>query len=227
MTVAVGDDTAAAARERVRLFGSWTLVVAGGEAAGFLAPAVAGVVAPSLPGGAGVLLVLVAGAAEGAVLGLAQQVVLRRVLPGVRGLRWILLTAAAAVLAYVLGFLASHLAGSGSVLGFVGAGVLGLLLLATIGSAQYLELRHHVARAIAWVGWTALAWLAGLAAFLAIATPLWHPGQTQGVAIGVGVVAGAVMAVVQAAITGRALLRLLVASGSKDPGRDPEGHLAL
>lgn len=86
---------------------------------------------------------------------------------------------------------------------------MGALLLTTIGGAQYLELRHHVSGAARWIGWTAVAWLASLGAFLAIATPLWHPGQSRGAAIAVGVVAGATMAVVQAAITGLGLRRLL------------------
>jgi hypothetical protein len=193
------------------VFRAWVVRVTAGESLGFLAPAIAGAASAEVPPAAGVVLVLVAGGAEGAVLGFAQQSVLCRVLPGVRALRWTVLTAAAAVAAYVLGFAMSFLAETGSWLGIAGSAAAGLLLLTTLGGAQWLELRRHVPGAARWIGWTAVAWLAGLGAFLTIATPLWQPGQSTGTAIAVGVVAGVIMAAVQAAITGRGLLRLLPA----------------
>ncbi len=56
---------------------------------------------------------------------------------------------------------------------------------------------------------TALAWLLGLGVFLAVATPLWRPGQPVPVAVAVGLVAGALMAVVMASVTGLGLVHLL------------------
>lgn len=87
--------------------------------------------------------------------------------------------------------------------------VCGALLLLSIGGAQWLELRHHLARAATWVPATALAWLLALGAFLAVATPLWHEDQRLWVTLLIGVGAGIVMALVQAAVTGWWLLRLL------------------
>ena len=191
------------------VFRTWVLRVSAGEALGFLAPAIAGVAASDLSATAGVVLLLAAGVVEGTVLGIAQQSVLRRVIPGLRGARWTALTAGAAVIAYVLGFLMSYLGGRASATAVVGSVAAGVLLLTTLGGAQWLELRHHVPGAVRWIGWTAVAWLAALGAFLAIATPLWHAGQATGTAIAVGVLAGTVMAVVQAVTTGVGLLRLL------------------
>lgn len=207
---AVGRDTRPATGAGWRhLFWTWTAVTASAEAVGFLLPAAAGVAAQSLPELTGMVLVLAAGAAEGVFLGAAQQSVLRRVLPRLRRGRWIALTSGAAVLAYLLGFLLAYLAELGTAavaLPFVGSAA---LLLATIGGAQAVELRHHVRHAGRWVAWTAGAWLVALGAFLVIATPLWHPGQSTADAVAVGAVAGIVMAVVQAAIIGYGLLGLL------------------
>ncbi|HEY9414695.1 MAG TPA: hypothetical protein VIQ30_08055, partial [Pseudonocardia sp.] len=75
--------------------------------------------------------------------------------------------------------------------------------------AQWLELRHHVARAASWVPATAVAWILALGAFLTIASPLWHEGQRLWVTLLIGVGAGIVMAFVQAAVTGWWLLRML------------------
>jgi hypothetical protein len=210
----------------------WTVVVAAGEALGFLAPAVAGFVTASLPAATAVPLVLLAGAVEGAVLGAAQATVLGGVLPGLRRDRWIALTAAAAVTAYVLGFLTARLGGAGTALGISAAVGTGALLLVTVGGAQSIELRHHVPRAHRWVGWTALAWLLALATFLAIATPLWHAGQPAATAIAVGAAAGAAMAVVQAAVSGWGLVRLLdpptnAAGRPADRSISPTTHLEV
>lgn len=89
------------------------------------------------------------------------------------------------------------------------AAVLGLALLATMGTAQWWVLRHHVDRAALWIPVTALAWLVGLGAFLGLAMPWWNPGQPTMEVLAIGLVAAAVMAATVAAITGWAVLRLL------------------
>jgi hypothetical protein len=185
----------------------WTLTVGTAEAAGFLAPAVAGVASVDLPAPRGQLLVLAAGAVEGAVLGCAQAAALHRALPALRRARWVGLTAAAVVVAYLLG-LAPASFGSGWH-ALPAYAVVGALILLSVGGAQWLELRHHVPGADGWVWWTAVAWLAAIAAFLGIATPLWHEGQPVAAAVAIGAGAGVVMAAVQAAVTGSALVRLL------------------
>jgi hypothetical protein len=92
----------------------------------------------------------------------------------------------------------------------VGGGlVLGAALLATIGTAQWTVLRPLVPRAARWIPATALAWVIGLGAFLAVATPLWHPGQPVGLVIAVGALAGTVMAAAAAAVTGVAVVRIV------------------
>jgi hypothetical protein len=91
----------------------------------------------------------------------------------------------------------------------VGAGILAAsALLASIGTAQWLELRRHIPRAQGWIPATAAAWAAGLLVFLAISTPLWQPGQEPGLTALIGIFAGVVMAAVMAAVTGLLMVRL-------------------
>jgi hypothetical protein len=52
-----------------------------------------------------------------------------------------------------------------------------VLLLCSMGTAQWLVLRRIEVDAPWWIGVTAAAWVAGLAVFLAVATPLWREGQ--------------------------------------------------
>ncbi|MFH8250187.1 hypothetical protein ACH3VR_07470 [Microbacterium sp. B2969] len=84
-------------------------------------------------------------------------------------------------------------------------------LLLSIGVAQWLVLRRVVAHAWWWIVGTSLGWIAGLAAFFAVAPPLWQEGQPMPIALLVGVLAGALMAVAMATATGLTWLRLLKA----------------
>jgi hypothetical protein len=189
----------------------WIVVVTLAEAVGFVAPALVGVLAAQSP--AFVPLLLVAGAVEGAVLGGAQALVLRRRLPALRRRAWVLLTVAGALVAYGAGLLPSMLepiwtqwsapAQAGLLMGSVA------VILLSIGTAQWIELRRHVTRAAWWIAGTAGAWLVALALFLAIATPLWQEGQDAAIAVLIGVAAGAVMAAAMAAVTGLTLEVLL------------------
>lgn len=188
---------------------TWIATVSLGEGLAFLAPAFAGVAMASLPPVEGGLLLLAAGAMEGAILGWAQARVLRRALPTLRSRRWIALTATGAFAAYCLGFVMTALAATEGLSTILAMSATGILLLSSIGIAQWQELRHHVRDADRWVVWTAAAWLCGLATFLLIATPLWHTGQSAATAIAIGVVAGLAMATAQAVVTGWGLLRLL------------------
>jgi len=199
-------------KERALLRG-WIPVVALAELGGFALPAVVGVLTVGSPVVVSLPLLVAAGAVEGALLGTGQALVLRSALPAISVTRWVLATAGAAALAYLLALLPSTTATvtaawPAPVL-VVLAVALGLLVLVTIGLAQWLELRRHVYPAAAWIGVTALAWLLGLGIFLAVATPLWHPGQSARMAVLVGLVAGALMALVMAAVTGAGLVRLL------------------
>jgi hypothetical protein len=86
---------------------------------------------------------------------------------------------------------------------------LGAVLLCSIGLAQRVVLRHFLPRTGVWVIASALAWLAGLAAFLSFAMPLWHPGQRLAQVVAIGLAGGLLMAATMAAVTGFALVRLL------------------
>jgi hypothetical protein len=170
----------------------WIVWVSAGESVGFLAPALAFVISvqftlPALP------LLVIGGATEGAVLGTAQATVLRGVLPALRSGRWIGGTAIAAALAWLIGqWLAETspaLSESSLPLLVVLAGLGAPVLLASIGFAQWIELRHHVERAGRWILGSAVAWLVGLAVFFAVASPLWRTGQSMALVVAIGVLA--------------------------------------
>jgi hypothetical protein len=196
----------------------WVTVVTLGEWLGFAAPAAVGTMLFDEAAAVLVPAVIVAGALEGALLGSAQWLVLRSELPRLTLARWVGLTMLGVVAAYPLGLLPSVLYESwsqwpvvGQVLLFVGVG---LSLLATIGTAQWVELRHHVDRAGRWILGTAAAWAAALGTFGVISTPLWQEGQSMAVRILIGVFAGLVMAVVMALITGLVMRALLTGHAS-------------
>jgi hypothetical protein len=180
-----------------------------GELVGFTAPAIAGAALAAASMGAQVAGLVVAGAVEGAVLGLAQASVLVRVLPTVSRRRWVAATAGAAAFAWLLGMLpaSTHQVWSDWPVGVVAAVAipLGLLLLGSIGVAQACALRTWRWR---WVALTSAAWCAGLAAFTAVTTPLWQPGQSTALLFTIGLAGGAAMALVMAAVTAQALPRL-------------------
>lgn len=188
----------------------WTVMVTLGESVGFVLPAIVGATTAGLP--IGPALLVAAGVVEGTVLGLAQWSVLRGVVPGLRGGAWVAATAAAAAIAYALGLIPSLTAEVWQTwppaVAVAAGGVVGVLLLLSIGVAQWFVLRRHEPRARSWVWWTAVAWLAGLGVFLLVATPLWYPGQPLADVIAVGAAAGVAMAATVAGITGAAVVRV-------------------
>lgn len=189
----------------------WIPLVAAGELAGFVVPAVFGVALADSP-----LLypaILLAGFVEGLALGGAQCLAMRPHLPALRLAPFVLLTGSAAVVAYAFGMLPSvsvDIWSAWSVIAQVGAAaVIATAVLLSIGLAQWIVLRHHLRRSGWWILGTAIAWLGGLGAFFAIAPPLWHEAQAVAVAILIGVVAGLALAVVMATITGLVFFTLL------------------
>ena len=146
----------------------WVVATTCGELAGFAIPAIVGATAASADVGQSALMALlvVAGVGEGTVLGWAQSRMLRRELPELRTGDWIRATAAGAAVAWSIGMLPSTFSRQFLELWpplLVVLGVLaGVVLLATIGSAQWLVLRRHVDRSGSWVVANALAWVAGL-----------------------------------------------------------------
>lgn len=186
---------------------SWFVWVTVGEFAGFFAPALAGALSSSR------LLLVATGVVEGAVLGAAQCIVLRRTIPGLRAGEWIAVTALAAGFAWAVALLTVRY---GEPLGtlppavlFPVAAVAGMGVLLAIGIGQWCVLRRHVDGASRWVWATAMAWCAGLVVFTLVTTPLWRPGQSAVIVGLVGALGGLVMAATMAAITGSALVRLL------------------
>ena len=195
------------------LWSRWLVTVTAAEALGFLVPAAVGAVLVDAPDTTMAPAIIAAGLVEGTLLGAGQAAVARRALPGLPVVRFVALTAAAAAFAYAIAMVPVLLGTRLTDLPWPVIGLLGLLLaillLGSIGTAQWTVLRGELSGAGMWVPATAVAWTAGLLAFLGVATPLWEPGQPLGLTIAIGALAGLVMATVVAALTGAAFLRLL------------------
>ena len=207
------------------LFRTWTISVTVGEFVGFGAPALVGGLVVGRSAFVALPLLIAAGSIEGAVLGWSQARVLGRVLPELSARHWVVLTAIAAAFAWLIGLIPSTFGSSLSTwpvgaLIVVGM-ILGTLLLCSIGTAQWVELRRHVPRAGWWVLVTAAVWCCGLLTFGAVTSLLWQPGQPILLIAAIGVVGGLVMAVTMAVTSGWALVRLLGSVWS--PGRTGAG----
>lgn len=179
----------------------WSVTVTLAETAGYLVPSVVGIATATagIEGTAQAALVTAAGFVEGVALGTGQALALP---VRVDRRRYALLTGLGAALMW----------GTVMTLMLVGKpaliAVAGLVGLVAIGGAQWLELRHHVARAHRWIAWTAVAWIVALplsftpAPFVDASTPiaanvaLWACG-------------GALMAYVMALVTWQGAARLM------------------
>ncbi|MEZ0077145.1 hypothetical protein [Planotetraspora sp. GP83] len=132
---------------------------------------------------------------------------------GTRRRGWIAATAGAAVPAYLIGLVPSLYGESLSAwppaLFVATATILGGVLLASIGTAQWLILRRHIRHAARWIATTAAAWAVGLGIFMGFTMPLWQPGQPLAVIVAIAVAGGLLMAEATSAITGYAVRRLL------------------
>jgi hypothetical protein len=185
---------------------SWFRWTTAGEFAGFLAPALVGALTTSPP------LLVLAGMAEGAVLGAAQAVVLHRVVRTLNARGWIGATALAAAFAWAVAMFAVHNGDRLNTLPLAAvlpiAAIAGLGVLLSLGTAQWFLLRNHFPGAHLWVWANAVAWGAGLLVFTAVTTPLWQPGQSAELVALIGALGGLLMAATMAAVTGTALTRL-------------------
>ncbi len=200
------------------LWWRWTVATATGELLGFAVPAAVGALAvtglaglPTVPRALATLaLVALAGVVEGAALGLAQWLVLRRALPPSAACAWALPTALAAGLAYILGFAPSTLDDLGAPTPAVIAAwvLVAVPLLLSIGLAQWTALRRYVPRAGQWVAANALGWLLGLP-FTFAGIALVPDGSPIAAYIAAGAVSGWLMGAAVGAVTGLALVRLL------------------
>jgi hypothetical protein len=213
-----------------RLYRRWIVANGWSEALGLGTTLLVGMATASWleRAGAGGLLLGAAGAValgtllEGVVVGVAQERVLRDVLPGLRARVWTIATALGAGLAWLIGMLPSTILALVAPAGGTAAPVepspavqyslaaaLGLVTGPILGFAQWLVLRRQVPRAGRWLWANAGAWAVGMPViFLGMDLVPWSRGGVALVAA-IYAVAGAAGAVV-GAIHGLVLLRLVM-----------------
>ncbi|RDI55232.1 hypothetical protein [Nocardia mexicana] len=200
-------------RPEARLSRRWFAAVTLGEFLGFLAPAAAGALTVDAAPAVTASALLAAGAIEGCVLGLFQGRVLRSVLKGFSPREWVMVTVVGAVAAWIVGALITvfgeQLSGwpPAAQVPVVVAGA--LVMVFSIGVAQWFVLQYWTNRAALWVWANAAGWVVGLGVFGLVTTPLWQPGQSTAVVAAVGALGGLAMAATMAAITGGFLVRIL------------------
>jgi len=178
----------------------WIGACAAGEAVGLvLSGAVNALIVPALgePGtaaagtGLGALMVA-AGAIEGTCVGVAQWLVLRRVLRGVAGVPWVGATAGGLAIAWTLGALASAVEpaapSTGAVFGFAAAS--GLVVGVSVGLLQGLVLRRRHLVWGHWVLFNALGWLGAMVVSFLGASGL-SPGAYDAGSLALGLMTGA------------------------------------
>ena len=151
----------------------WALATVIGEVVGLggagILAGIASALAPEDPGTPLLVLLTVAmlasGAGEGAVVGYARSRVLRRALPSLPARRWVVATAAGAVLAWALGAGVFMLvlpddAAFEDYLPLML--VLGVACGTLLGAAQWVALRGHVVRSWLWIVANTAGWSVGL-----------------------------------------------------------------
>jgi len=166
-------------------------------------------------------LAIALGMLEGAIVGAAQGLVLRRRLPGLSVRKWVLGTAAGALVAWTLGMLPSTIMSFGpqqagpaaadipDLFVYAAAAGLGAVAGTILASAQWLVLRRHVSKAWRWLPANAAAWMVGMPMTF-IAADRIQP-QTLPVVIGFSIlVAVALAGAVVGAIHGFILTRWLL-----------------
>jgi hypothetical protein len=196
----------------VRLWQRWTLATALGELLGFAVPALVGplALALNLDDLFFSIAVVIAGAFEGAILGSFQWWVLKRYLPNMTRFEWALATALAAVLAYSAAMVATNV---GDLSRFnwlilaLGASVLGVIFLLSMGFFQWLVLRRYLPHSGHWITANAIAWPLGVL-IPVVGIMLVPDGSATLVFVVVGIGCGVLMGLVVGAITGWELITL-------------------
>jgi deazaflavin-dependent oxidoreductase (nitroreductase family) len=196
------------------LWRRWTAWTTLGEVVGFAIPSLtwAALAAAGVPEAASVPFIVLAGAGEGAALGLAQAAALRAALPDLPTVAWVRATAAGAALAWAAALVPTVLLAGAPAAAAATALPAGAVVLLAMGILQRRVLRLHLPTAGPWVAATAAAWLVGLAVFMAVATPLWHEGQHAGEPLAIGLGAGLLMAFTVAVVLGAVVVRLVTAA---------------
>lgn len=194
------------------LWWRWVVAMTLGELVGFTVPSIVGGVAAGLKleGVAFMLCVVIAGMGEGAVLGFAQWLALRLAITKMQWREWVLPTALAAGLAWVIGMVPGTFVDFEKIdrtILIVGGATLGILFVLSMGGAQWFALRHYVPRAWWWILANAIAWPVGV--MMPFVTLGIIPDDSSvPVMIVAGVVGGVLMGIVVGAITGVALVQL-------------------
>lgn len=204
--------------DRDRFLQRWIVSVTLAEAAGFAVPAVVGGILSLLAAPAGLVYpaMVLAGACEGALLGLGQSLGFGGAVPRSR---WMLATAAGAAAAWSIGMLPSSLGGIdfGSPWAIVLTAVLGCLLLLSMPTLQWCVLRAHGLRTAFWIPVNAGAWAAGILWTL-VPSPFIDETTPAPALFGVYLMAGLLMAATVAVLTGFAARRIASdADGSRSP----------
>lgn len=179
--------------------------------------------------GAAFAVVVLAGLAEGGVVGWAQARVLRGPLPELAPRRWIVATIVGATVAWTLGMVPPTLVDlSGAATGgevpepglalqLALAVLLGAVAGPILGAAQAWVLRAHCPRAWRWLPANALAWALGMPLVFAIAgsaPPGWPPGAVAALVVTTLALVGAVVGAVHGAV----LVRMLEERGARTAG---------
>jgi hypothetical protein len=157
---------------------------------------------------------------EGTVVGTAQWIVLRRLLPEMKWRAWVLATSAGAFVAWTLGMLPSTLMSAGYESGgssptepseamvYGLAALMGLAAGTILGAPQWFVLRRHVRRAALWIGANALAWVPGMVLAFVAANFIFSASSGAGTLVLASVTLAAIGAIV-GAIHGLALVWLV------------------
>ena len=190
----------------------WTAATTLGELVGFTVPALVGPLAIAF--GASDLsffvTVITAGAFEGAILGSFQWIVLKHYFPKMSWAEWSLATALAAVFAYFAGLTPSSV-GDISQLNWLvlalGALMLSLIFLFSMGFFQWLVLRRYLIGSAHWITANLIAWPLGV--LIPVTGIMLVPdGSPTVVFVFVGIDCGFLMGLTVGAITGWVLVKI-------------------
>jgi hypothetical protein len=171
---------------------------------------------------------IVAGALEGAIVGLAQWRVLRRVFPSLEGGQWMRWTALGAAIAWAFGVLPSVMLGQSEVhvsadiaqmsgmIKYTLAAAMGGVLGAVLGIPQWHVLRRQVRGAAMWVPANALAWMVGVPVIFAAASSVASGASLPWLMLVAGL-AFALAGAIVGGIHGLVLVWLATPASPKDP----------
>ena len=204
----------------------WVIWVTLGLALGFIAPSVATLVAVADGRDATgeFMFAVIGGAVQGGILGFAQAFALRKTAAVLPMRRWIGITASGALIAWIVGMIPGTYLNLNAT---TPAGVIVLLAFAVVAVvampvAQWFILRGtklgKIGRVWRWIPITAVAWLAGIG-WLLLAAPLVQDSTDLMHLIGLYTVAGSLMVLTIAAITGLGMRWMLGGASIKLPRR--------